>query len=179
MKTTNSILLLGSIFLIILLPSCQNHEQDSQKQQSNKDSIVLGYLHSLAKEDSAFLTAPQEVDTADAKRCIRLYKRLMPTGIMWGNNPTAALTERVSFRGGGLADWLYDINQNGNYHDLRICLGIYDTAYVQKYISDSGEWPNLYGRITTFLWPFDNSGNELQKPNGTAQKPFNLGGVQP
>lgn len=176
MKKISTFLVISLLIFNIFLNSCQN----TNKQSDKDEGYVLQSLQKLFNADRSLPFAQQEIDTADAKACIRLYEQTMPSGIRWGTGTIPALTKRVKFRGGGLGDWIQDLRSNSNYGSIRICFGIYTKEYIDKYVSDVSERTKLYGRLTAFLWPYDNNDRELLKPdNVTPQKPYNLGGLEP
>lgn len=173
MKFYRNLSLLIFLFITGITPGfCQ--------EKDNKEVLnSLKFLFNSTAADS--LTEQMEVDTADAKACIRLYRTGMPAGIKWGTPGYPILTEKIKFKGAKLGEWFDTIRRNQQFSQLKIFIGAYTKSYVDKYFSTltQPEKDKLYGRLTVFLWPYKNDTTELQKPDGTVQKPFNLGGLEP
>ena len=185
--------LLGSVILFSF------RESDHGKKSLNHDNLFYSSRHTTI--GNKLDTGGRTVSLDSAQRCINRFETVMQNHgfsdqagqkVNIHITRTSMITTGEVFQGKGLLDWLTNTQAQysaaGKTLMVKIQLGIYDSAYLNTYLSDAALKSKNLDRIAIFLIPYDSAqagqpgmhamivtpGNTPPVGSG-----YDLGGIQP
>jgi len=184
------------LVIALIVASCGN----DKNQNGTGDAATGSKPGCISKEDSSKITAwnkmfstPQDKqkfdipvrDSSYALECIEEYKRVCRNGTDL-TRIQAALKESVSFGSQPLGEWLRKVSDGStNYSQLWIHFGIYTRHFLEDHLDQNSpnyqeEMSEKLGKLTVFIWPYDDKKNPaIDIATGKQVAAFNLGELHP
>ncbi len=117
---------------------------------------------------SAKMSIHEPVNYVLAVDCVNKYLAASPQ--------TIKKTEYISFASAPLLAWITQLSSYTVFDELRVALGLYTLPILVAH----GKDPRLEGRLTVFIFPYQNGSPSMgHKMTGDEVDPYNMGEIHP